>query len=46
MSAMAQRRTAVAAAIMILFSVLQYVLITVNASPASAHHPEITASVE
>ena len=46
MSAMAQRRTAFAAAIMILFSVLQYVLITVNASPASAHHPEITASVE
>ncbi len=45
MSALAQRRTAFAAAIMILFSVLQYVLITVNASPASAHHPEITASV-
>ncbi len=46
MSAMAQRRTAFAAAIMILFSVLQYVLITVNAAPANAHHPEITASVE
>ena len=45
MSALAQRRTAIAAAIMILFSVLQYVLITVNASPANAHHPEITASV-
>jgi hypothetical protein len=46
MSAMAQRRTAAAAAIMILFSVLQYVLITVNAKPADAHHPEITASVD
>ncbi len=45
MSAMAQRRTAAAAAIMILFSVLQYVLITVNAAPASAHHPEVEASV-
>ncbi len=46
MSAIAQRRTAFAAAIMMLFSVLRYVLITVNASPANAHHPEITASVE
>ena len=42
MSAIAQRRTAAAAAIMMLFAVLQYVLFAVNPSPANAAGPEPT----
>jgi hypothetical protein len=42
MSAIAQRRTAAAAAIMMLFAVLQFVLLTVNPTPASAADPQPT----
>lgn len=44
MSTAVERRVAAATTALVLLSILQYALISINAAPASAHHPEVSAT--
>jgi hypothetical protein len=44
MSAAVERRVAAVISALVLLSILQYALISINAAPASAHHPEVSAT--
>jgi LPXTG-motif cell wall-anchored protein len=44
MSTAVERRVAAATTAFVLLSILQYALISINAAPAGAHHPEVSAT--